>query len=64
MNAKRANKSIALLVMGLDRFALINDALGYTAGDALLKGVVGRLSKVIRSSDTAARLDGDQRHRR
>ncbi len=60
LNAKRANKSIALLVMGLDRFTVINDALGYAAGDQLLKEVAERLSKVIRSSDTAARLDGDK----
>jgi diguanylate cyclase (GGDEF)-like protein/PAS domain S-box-containing protein len=60
LNAKRANKSIALLVMGLDRFTVINDALGYTAGDQLLKEVAERLGKVIRSSDTAARLDGDK----
>ena len=60
LNAKRAGKSIALLVMGLDRFTLINDALGYAAGDQLLKEVADRLAKVIRSSDTAARLDGDK----
>jgi len=60
LNAKRSNKSIALLVMGLDRFTLINDALGYAAGDELLKEVANRLRKVIRSSDTAARLDGDK----
>ena len=60
LNAKRANKSIALLVMGLDRFTLINDALGYAAGDQMLKEVADRLAKVIRVSDTAARLDGDK----
>ncbi len=60
LNAKRANKSIALLVMGLDRFTLINDALGYAAGDQMLKEVAERLAKVIRVSDTAARLDGDK----
>lgn len=60
LNAKRANKSIALLVMGLDRFTVINDALGYAAGDILLVEVAERLSKVIRTSDTAARLDGDK----
>ncbi len=60
LNAKRANKSIALLVMGLDRFAVINDALGYAAGDQMLREVAERLAKVIRVSDTAARLDGDK----
>ncbi|MDX2224913.1 MAG: EAL domain-containing protein [Rhodospirillaceae bacterium] len=60
LNAKRVNKSIALLVMGLDRFTLINDALGYGAGDQLLKELGERLAKVIRQSDTAARLDGDK----
>ena len=60
LNAKRAGKSIALLVMGLDRFTLINDALGYAAGDQMLREVAERLSKVIRVSDTAARLDGDK----
>ncbi len=60
LNAKRANKSIALLVMGLDRFALVNDALGYAAGDQMLREVAERLAKVIRVSDTAARLDGDK----
>ena len=60
LNAKRANKSIALLVMGLDRFTVVNDALGYAAGDILLHEVAERLSKVIRTSDTAARLDGDK----
>ena len=60
LNAKRANKSIALLVMGLDRFTLVNDALGYAAGDQMLREVAERLAKVIRVSDTAARLDGDK----
>ena len=60
LNAKRANKSIALVVMGLYRFTLINDGLGYAAGDQMLKEVAERLAKVIRVSDTAARLDGDK----
>jgi diguanylate cyclase (GGDEF)-like protein len=60
LNARRVNKSIALLVMGLDRFTVINDGLGYGAGDALFKEMGDRLSKIIRQSDTAARLDGDK----
>jgi len=60
LNASRDGKSIAMLVMGLDRFGVVNDALGYGAGDRLLKGIAERLNMVIRVSDTAARLDGDK----
>jgi diguanylate cyclase (GGDEF)-like protein/PAS domain S-box-containing protein len=60
LTAKRSNKSIAMLVMGLDRFTVINDGLGYAAGDQLLKELGERLSKIVRQSDTAARLDGDK----
>jgi diguanylate cyclase (GGDEF)-like protein len=59
-NAKRTNKSIAMLVMGIDRFTVINEGLGYAAGDQLLKELGERLGKVVRQSDTAARLDGDK----
>ncbi len=60
LNARRTNKSIALLVMGIDRFTFINDALGFTTGDTMLKEMADRLLEVIRQSDTAARLDGDK----
>ncbi len=58
--ARRSDKSIALLVMGIDRFTFINDALGFNVGDQMLKEMADRLSEVIRQSDTAARLDGDK----
>ena len=60
LNARRTDKSIALLVMGIDRFTFINDALGFAIGDAMLKEMAGRLLEVIRQSDTAARLNGDK----
>ena len=60
LNARRSDKSIALLVMGIDRFTFINDALGFSVGDQMLKEMADRLSEVIRQSDTAARLDGDK----
>lgn len=60
LNARRSDKSIALLVMGIDRFTFINDALGFGVGDRMLKEMADRLSTVIRQSDTAARLDGDK----
>lgn len=60
LNARRTDKSIALLVMGIDSFTNINDALGFNTGDTMLKEMADRLSEVIRQSDTAARLDGDK----
>ncbi|MBT6090800.1 MAG: EAL domain-containing protein [Rhodospirillaceae bacterium] len=60
LNARRTDKSIALLVMGIDKFTFINDALGFSVGDAMLKEMSERLLEVIRQSDTAARLDGDK----
>lgn len=60
LNARRTDKSIALLVMGIDKFTFINDALGFSVGDDMLKEMSGRLLEVIRQSDTAARLDGDK----
>jgi len=58
--APRSNKSVALLMIGLDRFVLVNDGLGYSVGDMVLKAIAERLSHTIRRSDTAARIDGDR----
>lgn len=60
LNARRTDKSIALLVMGIDGFTKINDGLGFKTGDTMLQEMADRLSEVIRQSDTAARLDGDK----
>jgi len=58
--AKREEKKVAVLLLDLDRFKEINDALGHYSGDRLLKQVSMRLSGVIRDSDTLARLGGDE----
>jgi diguanylate cyclase (GGDEF)-like protein len=58
--AKRNGKNPALLFIDLDHFKAINDSLGHSAGDKLLKFVADRLSSVTRRSDLVARLAGDE----
>ena len=57
---RRAQKSVALLIMDLDRFKEVNDALGHQSGDQLLKQTSERLRETSRESDTVARLGGDE----
>jgi diguanylate cyclase (GGDEF)-like protein len=60
LQVNRSGGSVALLMMGLDRFTLVNDALGHGAGDRLLIEVARRLKVCIRETDTAVRLEGDK----
>jgi diguanylate cyclase (GGDEF)-like protein len=55
--AKRDAQKFALLFVDLDRFKRINDTLGHTIGDELLKDVANRLSKCTRSTDSVTHLD-------
>lgn len=59
-NAKRKDTSIAILLIDLDRFKRINDTLGHSVGDMLLKSVAQTLENCVRASDYVARLDTQQ----
>jgi diguanylate cyclase (GGDEF)-like protein len=56
----RYNRGIAVMFIDIDRFKVINDSLGHSAGDRMLQDCARRLTECLRESDTIARLGGDE----
>lgn len=58
--ARRENDSLAVLALDLDRFKAVNDIFGHAEGDKVLQRVADILRSCVRSSDTVARIGGDE----
>jgi diguanylate cyclase (GGDEF)-like protein/PAS domain S-box-containing protein len=56
----RYGQPVALLYLDLDRFKPVNDAYGHHVGDKVLQKISDRIDAVIRDTDTAARIGGDE----
>jgi diguanylate cyclase (GGDEF)-like protein len=60
VQAHRDGKKLAVVFLDLDRFKQINDSLGHSVGDDLLRAMGKRVHEAVREGDTLARLGGDE----
>jgi diguanylate cyclase (GGDEF)-like protein/PAS domain S-box-containing protein len=59
-HTRRSGEKVAVLILGLDNFKAVNDTLGHSVGDKLLRAVAKRLRSTLREGDTLARLNSDE----
>lgn len=60
LRAMKNGRRVGLLLLDLDHFKHVNDSLGHSAGDQLLKAIAERLRGSVRNSDLVARIGGDE----
>ncbi len=60
IRSERSHTAMALMLVDIDDFKLVNDSFGHDAGDKLIKAVGELISKSLRRADTIARLGGDE----
>jgi diguanylate cyclase (GGDEF)-like protein/PAS domain S-box-containing protein len=58
--ARRSGTGLSVLFLDVDHFKVINDSLGHSLGDRLIREVADRVRACIREGDTVARLGGDE----
>jgi diguanylate cyclase (GGDEF)-like protein len=60
LHARREKEKVAVFFIDLDRFKVINDSLGHSAGDKVLQAVATRVKGVMREADSVGRMGGDE----
>ena len=60
LQARRERERLAVFFIDLDRFKVINDSLGHSAGDKVLQAVAARVKDAMREADSVGRMGGDE----